>query len=111
MDAPSIPISADFSKGNFGDVIDIGMDVVHPVPVAAVAFPAVTIVTTLARHGEAIQGIHEYLQGVPIKEEMSTLRFRMGEKGSYGDGATVSFNSGVTATGPRELHEAPGASD
>ncbi|GJX67295.1 hypothetical protein Tco_0303022 [Tanacetum coccineum] len=73
MDAPSIPISADFSKGNFGDVIDIGMDGVHPVPVAAVAFTAVTIVTTLARHGEAIQGIHEYLQGVPIKEEMSTL--------------------------------------
>ncbi|GKA60933.1 hypothetical protein Tco_0760340 [Tanacetum coccineum] len=37
-----------------------------------------TIVTILASHGEAIRGIHEYLQGVPIEEEMSTLRFRMG---------------------------------
>ncbi|GKG58021.1 hypothetical protein Tco_0589632, partial [Tanacetum coccineum] len=46
--------------------------------VAAVAFPTVTIVTTLARYGEAIQGIHELLQGVPIEEDMSTFRFRMG---------------------------------
>ncbi|GKF31332.1 hypothetical protein Tco_0101130, partial [Tanacetum coccineum] len=36
------------------------------------------IVTILASLGEAIRGIHEYLQGVPIEEEMSTLRFRMG---------------------------------
>ncbi|GJT73415.1 hypothetical protein Tco_1032701, partial [Tanacetum coccineum] len=26
---------------------------------------------------EAIRGIHEHLQGVPIEEDMSTLRFRM----------------------------------
>nr|GEY87962.1 hypothetical protein [Tanacetum cinerariifolium] len=32
----------------------------------------------LASLGEAIRGIHEYLQGVTIEEEMSTLRFRMG---------------------------------
>ncbi|GKD23361.1 hypothetical protein Tco_1225064, partial [Tanacetum coccineum] len=76
MDAPTIPVFADSSKGNFRDTIDIGVDVVHPVPVAVVAFPAVTIVTTLARHGEAIRGIHEHLQGVPIEEDMSTLRFR-----------------------------------
>ncbi|GKD96185.1 hypothetical protein Tco_1380082, partial [Tanacetum coccineum] len=78
MDIPNIPVSTDSSKGNFRDAIDIGMDVVHPVPVAADAFPAVTIVTILASHGEAIRGIHEYLQGVPIEEEISTLRFRMG---------------------------------
>ncbi|GKA19511.1 hypothetical protein Tco_0699426 [Tanacetum coccineum] len=53
------------------------MDVVHPVPVAVVAFLAVTIVTTLACYGEAIRGIHEHLQGVPIEEDMSTLRFRI----------------------------------
>ncbi|GJR07541.1 hypothetical protein Tco_0790193 [Tanacetum coccineum] len=53
MDAPTIPVSVDSSKGNFRDAIDIGLDVDHPVPVA-------------------------YLQGVPIEEEMSTLRFRMG---------------------------------
>ncbi|GKC12960.1 hypothetical protein Tco_1009742 [Tanacetum coccineum] len=78
MDAPTIPVSADSSEGDFRDAIDIRLDVVHPVPVAAVAFPAVTIVAILASHGEAIRGIHEYLQGVPIEEEMSTLRFRMG---------------------------------
>nr|GEU83966.1 hypothetical protein [Tanacetum cinerariifolium] len=78
MDAPIIPVSADSSRGNFRDAIDIGVDVFHPVPVAVVAFPVVTIVTTLARHGEAIRGIHEHLQGVPIEEDMSTLRFRMG---------------------------------
>nr|GFD10060.1 hypothetical protein [Tanacetum cinerariifolium] len=64
--------------GNFRDTIDIGVDVVHLVPVAVVAFPAVTIATTLAHHGEAIRGIHEHLQGVPIEEDMSTLRFKMG---------------------------------
>nr|GFB07806.1 hypothetical protein [Tanacetum cinerariifolium]GFB09557.1 hypothetical protein [Tanacetum cinerariifolium] len=51
MDAPTIPVSADSSEGNFKDVIDIGLDVDHPVPVATDASPA---------------------------EEMSTLRFRMG---------------------------------
>nr|GFB98090.1 hypothetical protein [Tanacetum cinerariifolium] len=37
-----------------------------------------TVVRTLAQHGEAILGIHGYLQGVLIKEEMNALRFRMG---------------------------------
>ncbi|GKA36910.1 hypothetical protein Tco_0723475 [Tanacetum coccineum] len=78
MDAPTIPVFDNSFEGNFGEDIDIGLDVVHPVPVAANAFPAVTIVQILASHGEAIRGIHEYLQGVPIEEEMSTLRFRMG---------------------------------
>ncbi|GJW05599.1 hypothetical protein Tco_1568022 [Tanacetum coccineum] len=78
MDAPIILVSADSSEGNFKDDIDIGLDVVHPVPVAADAFPAVTIVAILASHVEAIRVIHEYLQRVPIEEEMSTLRFMMG---------------------------------
>nr|GEV26773.1 hypothetical protein [Tanacetum cinerariifolium] len=64
MDAPTIPVSADSFEGNFKDAIDIGLDVDHPVPVVADAFPAVTIVTILASHDEAILGIHEYLQGV-----------------------------------------------
>ncbi|GJS49078.1 hypothetical protein Tco_0599199 [Tanacetum coccineum] len=78
MDAPTIPVSIDSSEGNFRDAINIGLDVDHPIPVAADAFPVVTIVTILASLGEAIRGIHEYFQGVPIEEEMSTLRFRMG---------------------------------
>nr|GFC19092.1 hypothetical protein [Tanacetum cinerariifolium] len=61
MDAPIIPVSADSYEGNFRDTIDIEVDVVHPVPVFVVAFPIMTIVTTLARHGEAIRGIHEHL--------------------------------------------------
>ncbi|GJR20384.1 hypothetical protein Tco_0968911 [Tanacetum coccineum] len=55
MDAPTIPVSVDSSEGNFGDA-----------PAAADAFPTVTIVAILASLGEAIRGIHEYLQGVPI---------------------------------------------
>ncbi|GJY61388.1 hypothetical protein Tco_0462045 [Tanacetum coccineum] len=78
MDVPIIPVFDDSFEGNFGDAIDIGVDVVHPVPVVAVSFHAVTIVTTLSHHEEAIRGIHEHLQGVPIEEDMSTLRFRMG---------------------------------
>ncbi|GJR46942.1 hypothetical protein Tco_1315045 [Tanacetum coccineum] len=105
MDAPTIPGSADSSKGNFRDDIEIGLDVVHLVPVAVDAFRVVTIVAILASHGEAIRGIHEYLQGVPIEEEMSTLRFRMGMAKAENDSLR-----GVIATGPRELQETPGVS-
>ncbi|GJX76775.1 hypothetical protein Tco_0323586 [Tanacetum coccineum] len=60
MDAPTIPVSFDSSEGNFGDT-----------PMATDDFPTRTIVVTLASLGEAIRGIHEYLQGVPIEEDMS----------------------------------------
>ncbi|GJU81773.1 hypothetical protein Tco_1284138 [Tanacetum coccineum] len=105
MDASTISISADSSEGNFRDAIDIGVDVVHQVPVAVVSFPAVTIVTTLSRNGEAIRGIHEHLKGVLIEEDMSTLRFKMG----MAEAENASLR-GVTATGTRELQEAPGVS-
>ncbi|GKA15280.1 hypothetical protein Tco_0695027 [Tanacetum coccineum] len=45
-----------------------------PVAIAAVAFPVVAVVRTQAQHGEAIRGIHEYLQGVPIEAENASLR-------------------------------------
>ncbi|GJV22416.1 putative reverse transcriptase domain-containing protein [Tanacetum coccineum] len=80
MHAPTIPVSIDSSKGNFGDA-----------PADADAFPAVTIVAILASLGEAIRGIHEYLQGVPVEEDM--------RHGGYRD-----------APGPREPQEALGAS-
>ncbi|GJY79370.1 hypothetical protein Tco_0485171 [Tanacetum coccineum] len=70
MAAPTIPISA---KENLRDPIEIRVDVVHPTPVAAVDFPAATVVRTLAKHGEAIRGIQEHLLGVPIQEELSAL--------------------------------------
>ncbi|GJT83608.1 hypothetical protein Tco_1057950 [Tanacetum coccineum] len=63
--------------GSFGDTIDIGVDVIHPIPVASVVFPAATVVRTLAQHGEAIRGIQEHLLGVPIQEELTALRFRL----------------------------------
>ncbi|GJZ24420.1 hypothetical protein Tco_0561879 [Tanacetum coccineum] len=75
MDAPNIPVS---TKENLGDPIVIRVDIIHPEPVAAVAFPAAAVMRTQVQHGEAIRGILEHLQGVPIEEEMSTLRFRMG---------------------------------
>nr|GEY27847.1 hypothetical protein [Tanacetum cinerariifolium] len=75
--APTIPVSVDSSKGNFRDTIDIGVDVIHPVPIASVVFPAATVVMTLAQHGEAIRGIHEHLLGMPIQEELTTVRGRV----------------------------------
>nr|GEY02456.1 retrovirus-related Pol polyprotein from transposon TNT 1-94 [Tanacetum cinerariifolium] len=75
--APTIPVLADSSEGNFIDTIDIGVDVIHPVPIASIAFPAATTVMTLALHKEAILGIQEHLLGVPILEELTALRFRV----------------------------------
>ncbi|GJX36689.1 hypothetical protein Tco_0248246 [Tanacetum coccineum] len=74
MGAPTIHV---FAKENLGDPIEIMVDVVHPAPVAVVAFPAATVVRTLAQHEEAIQGIQKHLLGVPIQEELTTLRFRV----------------------------------
>ncbi|GJZ29944.1 hypothetical protein Tco_0574991 [Tanacetum coccineum] len=75
MDAPTILVS---TNENLGDPIDIKVDIIHPEPIAAVVFPAVAVVRIQAHHREAIRGILEHLQEVPIEEEMSTLRFRMG---------------------------------
>ncbi|GJR43130.1 hypothetical protein Tco_1311233 [Tanacetum coccineum] len=73
MAASTIPVSA---EENLGDPIDIRVDIIHPEPVAAVAFPAAAIMGTQAQHGEAIRGIQEHLLGVPIQEELTALRFR-----------------------------------
>ncbi|GJV19865.1 hypothetical protein Tco_1368885 [Tanacetum coccineum] len=73
MAASTIPVSA---EENLGDPIDIRVDVIHPEPVAAVAFPATAIMRTQSEHGEAIRGIQEHLLGVPIQEELTALRFK-----------------------------------
>ncbi|GJY55429.1 hypothetical protein Tco_0454544 [Tanacetum coccineum] len=46
MAASIIPVSA---KENLGDPIDIRVDVIHPEPVATVAFPAAAIMRTQAQ--------------------------------------------------------------
>ncbi|GJU44684.1 hypothetical protein Tco_1201950, partial [Tanacetum coccineum] len=74
MAAPTIPVSA---EENLGVPIDIRMNIIHLEPVAVVAFPAAAMVSTLAQHGEAIQGIQGHLLGVPIQEELTALRFRV----------------------------------
>ncbi|GJU51982.1 VIER F-box protein 2 [Tanacetum coccineum] len=71
MAAPTIPVSA---EDNLRDPIDIRVDIICPEPVAAVAFHVAAVVRTQAQHGEAIRGIHEYLQGVPIEAENASLR-------------------------------------
>nr|GEW35178.1 putative reverse transcriptase domain-containing protein [Tanacetum cinerariifolium] len=77
MAAPIIPI---FAEENLMDLIDIRMNIIRPEPVAVVAFPAVTVVRTLARHGEVIGGIQERLLEMPthrweeIEEEQLTQR-------------------------------------
>ncbi|GJV04072.1 hypothetical protein Tco_1337641 [Tanacetum coccineum] len=63
MVAPNIPV---FAEENLGDPIDIRVDIIHPDPVAAIAFPAATVVRTLAQHGEAIRGMQGHLLRVPI---------------------------------------------
>ncbi|GJU39897.1 hypothetical protein Tco_1192854 [Tanacetum coccineum] len=73
MAASTIPVSA---EENLGDPIDIRVDIIHPEPVAVIAFPEAAMVRTQAQHGEAIQGIQEHLLGVPIQEELTALRFR-----------------------------------
>nr|GEZ10752.1 hypothetical protein [Tanacetum cinerariifolium] len=62
---------------NLRDPIDIRMYIIHPEPVAVVAFLAAAVVRTQAQHGEAIRAIHEQLLGVPIQEELTALRFRI----------------------------------
>ncbi|GJR70306.1 hypothetical protein Tco_0016371 [Tanacetum coccineum] len=74
MAAPTIPVS---TEENIGDPIDIRIDIIHPEPDAVVAFPAATVMRTLAQHGEAIRGIQEHLLGVPIQEEVMALRLRV----------------------------------
>nr|GEU52989.1 hypothetical protein [Tanacetum cinerariifolium] len=74
MDAPTILVSA---EENLGDPIDIRVDIIHPEPVAVVAFSAAAVMRTQAQHGEAIQGIQEQLLGVPIQEELTALRFKV----------------------------------
>ncbi|GJQ91306.1 hypothetical protein Tco_0002445 [Tanacetum coccineum] len=74
MATPSIPVPA---EENLGDLIDVRMNIIHLEPVAVVAFPAATVVRTLAQHEEAIRGIHEKLVGVSIQEELMALRFRI----------------------------------
>ncbi|GJV49235.1 hypothetical protein Tco_1439447, partial [Tanacetum coccineum] len=74
MATPTIPISA---EENLGDPIDIRMDIIHPEPAVVVAFPAATVMRTLAQHGEAIRGRQEQLVGMPIQEELMALRFRI----------------------------------
>ncbi|GKD03142.1 hypothetical protein Tco_1178116 [Tanacetum coccineum] len=74
MAAPTIPVSA---EENFGDPIEIRVDIVHPDPVTTVAFPTAVVVRTLAQHREAIRGIQGHLLGVPIQEELTALRFKV----------------------------------
>ncbi|GJQ90701.1 hypothetical protein Tco_0001840 [Tanacetum coccineum] len=65
-----------------GDMIEIGVDVVHPEPVTPVVFPMSTIVVRLVENGEAIRGMCENLLEMPtqrleeIEEELRVQRDR-----------------------------------
>ncbi|GKA52139.1 hypothetical protein Tco_0745335, partial [Tanacetum coccineum] len=60
--APTIPIAADSFDGNFKDTIDIGVDVIHPVPVASVVFPAATVeeLTALRNRVDIVEAENAY---------------------------------------------------
>ncbi|GKC06305.1 hypothetical protein Tco_0997915 [Tanacetum coccineum] len=64
MAAPTILVTA---EENLREPIDIRMDIIHPESITAIAFPATAVVRIQAQHGEAIRGILEHLQGVPIE--------------------------------------------
>nr|GFD57799.1 hypothetical protein [Tanacetum cinerariifolium] len=49
---------------NLRDLIDNRVDIIHPEPAVAVAFPAAAVVRTQAQHEEAIRCIQEHLLGV-----------------------------------------------
>ncbi|GKD32367.1 hypothetical protein Tco_1247876 [Tanacetum coccineum] len=74
MAAPTIHVPA---EENLSDPIDIRVDIIHPEPVAVVAFPSAVVVRTQAQHEESIRGIQQHLLGVPIQEELTALRFRV----------------------------------
>nr|GEY34096.1 hypothetical protein [Tanacetum cinerariifolium] len=74
MATPIIFIS---TEENLEDPIDIRVDIIHPEPLAAVAFPVAAIVRTQAQHEEAIRGMQEQLLGVPIQEELTALIFKV----------------------------------
>nr|GEX55111.1 hypothetical protein [Tanacetum cinerariifolium] len=77
MVAPTISVSVDSTQESFGDMNDIGVEIIRLEPLAAIAFLAAAVVRTLAQYGETIRGIQEYLLGVPIQEELTALRFRV----------------------------------
>nr|GEY72490.1 hypothetical protein [Tanacetum cinerariifolium] len=68
MAAPTIPVSA---EENLRDPIDIRVDIIHPEPVVAVAFPAANVVRTLAQNGEVIGSIQEGLLEMPTQRVRS----------------------------------------
>ncbi|GKB02350.1 hypothetical protein Tco_0830439 [Tanacetum coccineum] len=77
MECTYFPIQLIPLEESHDDTVDIGVDRVHPVPVAEVAFPAATVIATLDRHGGAIRGIYEHLQRVPVDEDVIALRFKV----------------------------------
>ncbi|GKC87936.1 hypothetical protein Tco_1148585, partial [Tanacetum coccineum] len=48
MVAPTLFVSVDSAQGSFGDMIHIGVDIILPEPIAAVAFPAAAVEELIA---------------------------------------------------------------
>ncbi|GKB54444.1 hypothetical protein Tco_0905197, partial [Tanacetum coccineum] len=91
MAAPTIPV---FAEENLRDPIEIRVDVVHPAPVAAVAFPTATELTAMRfrvdvaeaknasmratiRTMEAIETVtrnHENLARIKIKRQLDSVQ-------------------------------------
>ncbi|GJU15913.1 hypothetical protein Tco_1143879 [Tanacetum coccineum] len=67
MATPVIPIPSDTYEESDGNMIEIGIDVVHPKPDTLTIFPVSTIVVKLVEHEEAIQGMREHLLKMPTQ--------------------------------------------
>nr|GEW44831.1 hypothetical protein [Tanacetum cinerariifolium] len=70
MAAPTIPVSA---EENLREPIDIRMNIIHPEPIAIVAFPAATVVRTLARHGERERASRAETEGITLRARVRSL--------------------------------------
>ncbi|GJZ27581.1 hypothetical protein Tco_0571834 [Tanacetum coccineum] len=94
MTAPIIPV---FVEENLGDPIDIRIDIIHPEPIAVVAFLAATIVRTLALHEEVIGGIQERLLEMPIQrwEEIEEVLLTLRERANKAETEGITLHARV----------------
>nr|GEW77037.1 putative ribonuclease H-like domain-containing protein [Tanacetum cinerariifolium] len=93
MVAPTIPFSAASFEGSFEDTIDIGVAVIHSVPVALVVFPSATVVMTLAQHEEEVWGIQEnLLEMVMLSLRINKFQKKAGTKINFNNKDSARFN-------------------
>ncbi|GKE61764.1 hypothetical protein Tco_1512131, partial [Tanacetum coccineum] len=65
------------SNESDGDMIEIGVDVVHPEPDTPFVFPVSTIIVRLVEHEEAIQGMCEHLVEMTTQRSLGDIKTKI----------------------------------